>query len=158
MAYLILALLSFAAMGVLHKLGDRMGGHPARITAVLFAVGLIGAAIRAAAGPGPAGTGAGARAIALAAPFGIASAAAVWSFQAGVRHGRIATSWLILNLSVALPTGLSILLYREPVGARKGVALLLIAASMALMWRDRRRGSAAPSASEVGATVTVGEG
>lgn len=143
LGFLVLALAAFAWMGVLHKLGDRLGGHPARITAALFVTSFAVAVVRAVLGPGLTGSANEVSAAGLAVPFGLLAAAAVWTFQAGVRHGRIATSWLLLNLSVALPTGLSIALYGEPVGLNKGIALGLIAASVVLMWWDRRGESGA---------------
>ena len=55
-----------------------------------------------------------------------------------VRHGDIATSWLAINLSSGLPTIASILIYHEPVGLQRAVALCLIPVSMALLWKDKR--------------------
>lgn len=136
-AYLGLAVLALAGMGVLHKLGDRLGGHPGRITAVLFATSLFVSVWRADRAGGWADPAAG-PAARLALPFGVSAAGAVWAFQAAVRHGRIATSWLLLNLSVVIPTGLSAAVYGEPVDAHKAAALGLIGVAVWLMYRDRR--------------------
>ena len=42
------------------------------------------------------------------------AAIALWLFQRGLRYGRIATSWLLINLSSAVPTALSVIVYHEP--------------------------------------------
>ncbi len=73
----------------------------------------------------------------MAVPFGLLAAAALWTFQAGVRHGSISTSWLLLNMSVVVPTGLSVALYGEAVSPKTAAALVLIGAAMVLVWRDR---------------------
>ena len=41
MAFLILALLSFATMGVLHKLGDRMHAHPVLVATLCMGVAAL---------------------------------------------------------------------------------------------------------------------
>jgi multidrug transporter EmrE-like cation transporter len=62
----------------------------------------------------------------------------LWFFQLGLRHGHIASSWLLINLSAGIPTILSIIFYSEPLNARKFVVFLLVIASMLLLWWDRR--------------------
>ena len=84
----------------------------------------------------------------IALPFGLCAAIALWTFQWAVRHGRIATSWLLLNLSVAIPTGLSIGLYGEKLSLTKGIALSLIAVAVVLMWGDRTSETASSSSSQ----------
>jgi drug/metabolite transporter (DMT)-like permease len=136
---MLLALLSFAAMGVFHKLADVLHCDPLHLSiftmgfAALFSVinvflfdldPLIGI-------PG--------KVILIAIPFGIFTAAAFWFFQRGLRLGKIATSWLVINLSSAIPTILSILVYREPVNGRKVLILVLVLISLFLLWWDRTR-------------------
>ena len=75
---------------------------------------------------------------ALAIPFGVSASIAILAFQAGIRHGDIATSWLAINLSSGVPTVASILIYHEPVGWKRAIALSLIPVSMALLWKDKR--------------------
>jgi drug/metabolite transporter (DMT)-like permease len=74
----------------------------------------------------------------LAIPFGISASIAILAFQAGIRHGDIATSWLAINLSSGVPTIASIVIYHEPVGLHRAIALCLIPVSMALLWKDKR--------------------
>ena len=65
---------------------------------------------------------------------GFLASVAILNFQHGVRFGKISTSWLIINLSTALPTVLSILIYREAVSVRRALGL------GRLSWRYRSSG------------------
>jgi drug/metabolite transporter (DMT)-like permease len=140
MSYLFMAigLVSFAAMGIVHKIGDRCGARPLPIALyALVTAGLL-SALRAwwthpfANGSLPP------RILLVAIPFGASAALALWFFQTGLRHGSIATSWLLINLSAGVPTVLSILFYREPVGWKKALVLVLVIFSLLLLWWDRR--------------------
>ena len=62
---------------------------------------------------------------------------ALWAFQEGIKHGKIATSWLIINLSAAIPTVASILVYKEAVNLKKLGILGLIVVAIILVWLDR---------------------
>ncbi len=135
--FLSLALVGFAAMGVLHKVGDRFRCQPTAVAAVAMSAGVVVAAARAASAHDGL-TDLPAVVPAVAVPFGLLAAGALWAFQAGVRHGRISTSWLLLNLSVAIPVGLSVALYGEPIDGRRAVALGLIALAVVCVWWDRR--------------------
>src|SRR4051812_21408913 len=99
-AYLMLALFSFALMGVLHKLGDRVRANPVWVAALTMGLACAMMAMWSATVAGFAAVPRPVLWIAL--PFGLSAALAVWTFQRAVRHGRIATSWLLLNLSVAI--------------------------------------------------------
>ena len=104
--YTLLALLGFGALGVFHKLG----GHvqvPAQFgecAALRMVAGVCGHCARRQAG----GLGRSAGIPGLAIPFGVSASIAILAFQAGIRHGDIATSWLAINLSSGMPTMASI--------------------------------------------------
>jgi hypothetical protein len=74
----------------------------------------------------------------IAIPFGVSASIAILAFQAGIRHGDIATSWLAINLSAGIPTVASIMVYDEPLSLQKIIALVLIPVSMSLLWLDKR--------------------
>jgi drug/metabolite transporter (DMT)-like permease len=136
--FLVVGLLSFAAMGVIHKIGDRLEAEalPIALYAVVTA-GLLSAVVAVSTHtlsahhlPQPI--------LLIALPFGASAGLALWFFQKGLRYGRIATSWLMINLSAGIPTVLSIVVYREAIGWKKASALLLILAALLLLWWDRR--------------------
>lgn len=135
---MLLALLSFSMLGVLHKMADVKRGRPPAINALLAVSSLVfvfGFVMFGTAG-GPAVPGSVAL---IAIPFGISASVAILAFQAGVKHGSIATSWLAINLSAGIPTVASILVYDEPVGMGKALALALIPVSMFLLWQDKKQ-------------------
>jgi len=135
--YLLLGLLSFSMLGVLHKVADVKQSRPSAINALLFSSSLLFVFLFALFGT-PTGPAVPMRVAAIAVPFGIAASVAILTFQAGLKHGDIATSWLAINLSAGIPTVASILIYDEPVGVGKALALGLIPVSMFLLWKDKK--------------------
>ncbi len=136
--YMVLGLLSFSMLGILHKVADVKGSRPSAINALLASSSLLLVFLFVLVGT-PTGPVAPSRVALIALPFGVAASIAILAFQAGVKHGNIATSWLAINLSAGIPTVASILIYDEPVGAGKGIALALIPVSMFLLWTDKKR-------------------
>jgi drug/metabolite transporter (DMT)-like permease len=134
--YTLLDLLGFSALGVFHKLADTFKCRPSSVNALLYGWSLVFVAITLALKSGDWAPPGGVPALAI--PFGISASIAILAFQAGIRHGDIATSWLAINLSSGIPTVASILIYHEPVGLKRAIALCLIPVSMALLWKDKR--------------------
>jgi drug/metabolite transporter (DMT)-like permease len=137
--YMIAGLLSFSVLGIFHKVADVAKCRASAINALIYASSLLFSAMLVTFIYGQQ-LGAPARVFWIAIPFGVSASVAILAFQAGIRHGNIATSWLAINLSAAIPTVGSILIYSEPLTPRKAAALLMIPASMALLWIDKRRG------------------
>jgi drug/metabolite transporter (DMT)-like permease len=154
--YMIAALLCFAGMGVTHKMGDRLKCNPLNIALVTMISACLLTLIRASIGSPGWFLNFPHRIILVAVPFGVSAAVALWLFQKGLRHGHIVTSWLLINLSTAIPTVLSIVLYHEPISIRKTLTLVLIVASLVLLWWDRK-GSQLRDIATPAATVTGGE-
>ena len=146
--YMLLALLSFSMLGVLHKVADVQRSRPATINGLLASSSLLFVFAFVMLGR-PGGPAAPASVAGVAIPFGVSASVAILAFQAGVKHGNIATSWLAINLSAGIPTVASILIYDEPVGTGKALALALIPISMFLLWKDKK---AQESASGTGAS------
>jgi EamA domain-containing membrane protein RarD len=135
---MLIALLSFSALGVFHKMADVKNCRPAAVNALLYfwslvlALGVV-VLLRGATPAAPAPV------VWIALPFGISASVAILAFQAGIRHGNIATSWLAINLSSGIPTVASILVYNETVTPMKLAALLLIPVAMVLLWIDKSK-------------------
>jgi drug/metabolite transporter (DMT)-like permease len=134
--FLLLGLLSFGVLGIFHKLADVKAAEPKALTAVLyvssFLLALISSLVMKSGNP------IGSQAVILTAlPFGISAGIAILAFQAGIRHGDITTSWLVINLSSAIPTIMSVFLYNERVTRTKEIALLLIPIAIGLLWKER---------------------
>ena len=136
---LVIALFSFAGMGIVHKLGDRLGADALHIALFTMATSSALSFIYALVFQRTALTSWNNTVLAIALPFGACAACALWLFQRGLRYGRIATSWLLINLSSAIPTVLSVIVYREPLSLKKLVVLALIIVSLVLLWWDRKQ-------------------
>jgi drug/metabolite transporter (DMT)-like permease len=151
-AFLILAVASLGLLGVLHKVADHRKCRPAAINFFLFLwASLMVAAVELGwRGAGTALPIPGVLMIAVAVTCGTFASLAILSFQHGVRYGKISTSWLLLNLSTAIPTLLSILIYHEHVGWKRGLSLLLAVSALLLLWRDRRAEELQDSAAKPG--------
>lgn len=136
------SLLSFAAMGVVHKLGDNYKCNAMAVAVTTMGVAFLLSLLRATLAAPDWWQKLPLEAPLLAVPFGTCAALALWLFQKGLRHGKIVTSWLLINLSTAIPTVLSILVYREQLSLKKGFTLILIVASLVLLWWDRKSAEA----------------
>jgi drug/metabolite transporter (DMT)-like permease len=134
--YTLLALLAFGTLGVFHKLADTFQCRPSSVNALLYGWSLVFVTITLAMKHGAWAVPSGVPSLAI--PFGVSASVAILAFQAGIRHGDIATSWLAINLSSGVPTIASIVIYHEPVGWTRAIALCLIPVSMALLWKDKR--------------------
>src|SRR5262249_14232710 len=128
------SLFSYGVLGICHKLAERKHCRPQPLAAMLMLGGFLGMNLFVLLGNGYAIP---ARALYTALICGAIALCALWAFQEGIKHGKIATSWLIINLSAAIPTVASIVIYREPVSARKLGILSLIVVAIVLVWLDR---------------------
>jgi drug/metabolite transporter (DMT)-like permease len=132
------ALVSLSLLGVLHKVADFKNCRPALINAFLFLwagifmLGLLLARPERRAHPGL-------DVVTTAVVCGFLASLAILAFQTGIRFGRIATSWLIINLSTAIPTLASIFIYQERVEWKRAVGLSLMTLSLFLLWKDKQQ-------------------
>lgn len=137
--FMLVGLVSFAGMGVVHKLGDRYSCSALNISLFTMATSCVLSLILAAVSQPASLSSWHPRVPLIALPFGAFAAAALWLFQHGLRYGRIATSWLLINLSAAVPTVLSVVVYHEPLSLRKLSVMILIVISLLLLWWDRKQ-------------------
>jgi len=137
--FLALAVLSFAMLGILHKIADFQRCRPSAINAHLFLWAWLLTSVYTLSFRSSLSIPR--VAVAVAVSCGFCASVAILAFQTGIRFGKISTSWLVINLSTAVPTILSILFYHERVGPRRGIALLSIALSLVFLWKDKQIGS-----------------
>ena len=135
--YMVLSLTCFGAIGLLVKFANLRGCRPSAVYmlayawCVLFGIGFV-IWFRGGVFHVPVAV------YAIAVPFGVVNAIAGIVFMAGVRFGKISTSWLIINLSAAIPAVGSVLLYHEPVNVKKVAVLALAALAVVLLWKDKQ--------------------
>ncbi|QNI37675.1 EamA family transporter [Edaphobacter albus] len=138
--FLFLAVASLGMIGVLHKVADHRRCRPEAINLFIFLGGVVVMSVLSFWRFGAAGVLDTPRiAWVTAATCGLLASLAILSFQRGVRYGKISTSWLVINLSMAVPTVLSIVVYREEITRRRAVGLLLAVATLVILWRERVR-------------------
>lgn len=136
LAFMLVALLCFGCLGLTAKAADLRACRPSALYAfvflwaALFAGGFLWFS-GATAEPVPSAV------LWIAAPFGISAAVGGLAFQSAIRHGKISTGWLIINLSAVIPALASTWIYREALNVRKSLAVILIFASIYLLWKDR---------------------
>ena len=151
--YMILSLTCFGTIGLLVKFANLRRCRPSAVYAwayawcVAFSVGFV-MWFRGGHFNVPAAV------YVIAVPFGIMNAIGGIVFMAGVRFGKISTSWLIINLSAAIPAVGSVVLYHEPVNTKKLAVLALAAIAVLLLWKDKqedekRRGEEQPASEEM---------
>ena len=138
-AYMLVGLLSFAGMGIVHKLGDRYACDPLAIALVTMATSCFLSLAYAGIAHPDSLTSWNSLIPWVALPFGAAAGAGLWLFQKGLRFGHIATSWLLVNLSSGVPTVLSLIVYHERLNQKKLAILVLITISLVLLWWDQKR-------------------
>ena len=155
--YILLSLTSFGLIGIFAKIADTKLCRPSAVYTLAYAWALIFSALLVVAVRG-ADFRAPSELYWIALPFGVMSALGGIVFMAGIHYGKISTSWLIINLSAAIPAAGSLLFYHEPVSPRKVAVLLLAAISVFLLWKDKQAEEAKLERSRVSAQSAVAPG
>jgi drug/metabolite transporter (DMT)-like permease len=136
--FLFGALVGFGLLGIFHKVADHPSCRPRMVTMLLLLwaavlTGLYTAFVDAKGLHLPTNV------LVIGAAGGMLSSLALFAFQASLRFGKISTSWLVINLCVAVPVILSIVVYRERVTAGKAVGMLLVLVAILLLWWDKKK-------------------
>jgi drug/metabolite transporter (DMT)-like permease len=142
LAFAFGAMLAFATLGLLHKQADRSRCEPKQINILLFFCSSLLASFALLARNQPFAAPPAVWSIAI--PSGFCAAVAILLFQIGIRHGKISSSWLIMNLSASVPVVASLLIYGEVISPRKAIALAAMLAALILLWLERRRQETRP--------------
>jgi hypothetical protein len=139
---LMISLVSLAGLGVFHKIADcaQCRARPVTVALFLFSstffwIYVLGFKRGTALFP-PFTVSA----VGIAVLFGALAGISILAFQIGIRYGSLTASWLIINLSTFIPSVLSLVVYKEyqqDIKLQYPAALILIAASIFLLWRDK---------------------
>jgi len=132
--YILLALASYSALGILHKVAEVKSCRALAISLLMCAWSLVFLVMAELAMGKSLHTPV--QVVTLALPFGVCAGLAIVALQTALSFGNISTSWLAINLSAGIPTMLSIILYKEAVNTWKLLALVAMAVSMILLWKD----------------------
>ncbi len=135
--FLIGSLLGFGLLGIFHKVADHPSCRPRVIALILlFWAGVLTALYTAF--NDPRGLHFPPQVLTIGALGGVCSSLALFTFQTGLKHGKISTSWLIINLSMSLPIVLSIFVFGEKLNAFKVGGIFLVLSAIVLMWKDKK--------------------
>jgi drug/metabolite transporter (DMT)-like permease len=136
--YTLMALGSFGMLGILNKLTEVKKCRPSAVSALLcmWSAVMVWAFLVFFKHSGVSAPGS---VIVVAILFGICGAIATIAFLTGLKYGKISTSWLIINLSSAVPAIASILVYGESVTLRKGAGLGVAAGALFLLYKDKEK-------------------
>lgn len=134
--YALMSLGSFGVLGLLNKVADARECRPSSISALacLWAAIMLSGFLLLFKGSGVQAPPA---VLWIAIPFGVVMAISGIAFLAGLKYGKISTSWLVINLSAGVPAILSILIYGEKVSFHKAIGLALAVAALFLLYKDR---------------------
>lgn len=77
------------------------------------------------------------RAFAVAAACGICAAVAYYAFQFSIAFGKVSVGWLMMNVSSAIPTVVSVFVYHEKLTPLKVLALGLVLLSLYFIFYGR---------------------
>lgn len=147
--YMIMSLTCFGFIGICAKLADMRGCKPVAVYTLAYGWSFLFGAVFVALFRG-ADFRVPTTIYAIALPFGVASVIGGMVFLAGIRYGKISTSWLIINLSAAIPAALSVILYHEQMNARKIAVVALAAVAVVLLWKDKQSEEAKQMSASVG--------
>lgn len=139
--FAVLAMFGIGTLGILSKLGDRYSCTPLNTALTLFGGSSVFMALyvslvqKSSLLPPHIVSG-------TALFFGALAILAFWVFLYGLQFGKITTSWIFMNLSAIVPAALSVMLYHEAITLTKTLVLLLVVASIVLLWKDKQQESA----------------
>jgi drug/metabolite transporter (DMT)-like permease len=130
----LLSLFSYGTLGICHKLAERKHCRPKVLAMMVMLAAFL--AMNVFVFSTKRGYTMPPSAFYVAIVCGSIALCALWAFQEGIKRGKIATSWLVINLSSIIPTVGSIVIYHEPISLKKIAIVGLIFASIVLVWKD----------------------
>ncbi len=133
--FVLLSLFSYGALGICHKVAERRHCRPKLLAAMMMLAAFVQMNVLAAFSA-PVIYTIPTRALYVAVTCGAFALCAFWALQEALKKGKIATSWLIINLSSVIPTVASIVIYHEPVNLKKIAIVALIFIAIVLVWKD----------------------
>lgn len=136
--FLVTAIVAFGTLGIFHKVADHPNCRP-KMTALLLhfwgGVMAIGYTVFADSH----GLHFPNSVIAIGASAGLIASLTLFVFQTGLKYGKISTSWLIINLTTAVPVLISIFIFNEKLNPAKALGVLLVFAAIFMLWLDKKK-------------------
>ena len=151
--FLITAIIAFGTLGIFHKVADHPHCRP-KMTALLlhFWGGIL--AITYTISVNSHGLHFPKSVVLIGASAGLIASLTLFVFQTGLKYGKISTSWLIINLTTAVPVLISIFIFNEKLSPAKGLGVLMVFVAIVMLWLDKRADLQKYAAAEGGAART----
>jgi drug/metabolite transporter (DMT)-like permease len=137
-AFLLTAIVAFGTLGIFHKVADHPNCRP-KMTALLlhFWGGVLALTYTVSADSH--GLRFPNAVLVIGALTGLVASLTLFVFQTGLKYGKISTSWLIINLTTAVPVLISIFIFNEKLKPAKGLGVLLVFAAIFMLWLDKKK-------------------
>ena len=136
-ALLLLGLVAFGTLGILHKVADHPGCRPRMIALILYFWAALLTTFYTAAFNAK-GLECPHKVLWIGGCAGAIAGFNLFIFQTALRHGKISTSWLIINLAISVPILLSVFLFGEKASPGKATGIFLVLAAIIMMWWDKK--------------------
>ncbi len=135
--FLLSSIVAFGLLGIFHKVADHPQCRPKMTALLLHFWGGVLALIytyffdsRGMVFPR--------EVIVIGCCTGLVASLTLFVFQTALKYGKISTSWLIINLTAAVPVLISMFVFKEQIGSTKAFGIALVFAAMVMLWLDKR--------------------
>ena len=135
--FLLSSIIAFGLLGIFHKVADHPQCRPKMTALLLHFWGGVLALIytcffdsRGMVFPK--------EVIIIGSCTGLVASLTLFVFQTALKYGKISTSWLIINLTAAVPVLISMFVFKEEIGSTKAFGIALVFAAMVMLWLDKR--------------------
>jgi drug/metabolite transporter (DMT)-like permease len=135
--FLFSSIVSFGLLGIFHKVADHPQCRPKMTALLLHFWGGVLAVIYTMAFD-QRGLIFPPKVLLIGSCTGLVASLTLFIFQTALKYGKISTSWLIINLTAAVPVLISTLVFKERIGTTKAMGVGLVFAAMIMLWLDKR--------------------
>ena len=135
--FLLTAIIAFGSLGIFHKVADHPDCRPKMTALLLHFWGGVLALIYTST-LDVHGLKFPNAVLLIGGCTGVIASLTLFIFQTGLKYGKISTSWLIINLTTAVPILISILVFGERLNPSKGIGVVLVFGAIVMLWLDKR--------------------
>ncbi|MDB6026643.1 MAG: hypothetical protein JWM68_2866 [Verrucomicrobiales bacterium] len=135
--FLFASIIAFGLLGIFHKVADHPECRPKMTALLLHFWGGVLALIYTVAFD-ERGLIFPPKVLLIGSCTGLVASLTLFVFQTALKYGKISTSWLIINLTAAVPVLISMLVFKEKIGSTKAMGVGLVFAAMIMLWLDKK--------------------
>lgn len=135
--FLFASIIAFGLLGIFHKVADHPQCRPKMTAMLLHFWGGILAMLYTIA-MDERGLEFPNKVVLIGACTGLVASITLFIFQTALKYGKISTSWLIINLTAAVPVLISMFVFKEKIGSAKGLGVVMVFVAMIMLWLDKK--------------------